>query len=161
MAERRYWLLKTEPTVYSIEHLKRDRVAAWDGVRNYQARNFMRDDMKPGDGILLYHSSCEPPGVAGIARVENPARIDPTQLDPKDHHYDPKAKPDNPPWVLVDIGFVAAFKELLPLERLRGEKPLATMALLQRGQRLSVQPVTREEWAVVCRLAGVSPNLVK
>jgi predicted RNA-binding protein with PUA-like domain len=155
MAERGYWLMKSEPETYGIDHLARDRRTRWEGVRNYRARNFMRDDMKLGDGVLFYHSSAEPPGIAGIARVCSEPYPDPTQFDPKSQYHDSASKPEEPRWHLVDIEFVKKFDELLPLPFLREQSALAGMALLQRGQRLSVQPVKPAEWRHVLKLAGV------
>lgn len=147
------WLLKTEPECYSIDDLARDRATRWTGVRNYQARNFMRDGMRVGDRILIHHSSADPPGIAGMARVSATADWDRTALDPSDDHFDAKATEDNPIWVAVEIAFVAKFPALVPLNTLRAAKGLERMALLQRGQRLSVQPVTDGELAIVERLA--------
>lgn len=148
----RYWLLKTEPTSYSIEDLKRDTVTMWDGVRNYQARNFLRDELKRGDRVLFYHSSTEPIGIAGVAEVVKEGYPDPTAFDPKDHHYDPDSKKDNPRWYVVDIKFVEAFK-VIPLSVLKKERALGRMPLLQRGQRLSVQPVAKGEFEHVLKMA--------
>ena len=156
MAERGYWLMKSEPDTYGIDHLARDRRTRWEGVRNYRARNFMRDDMRVGDGVLFYHSSAEPPGIAGLARVCSEPHPDPTQFDVKSPYYDPDAQREEPRWQLVDIEFVRKFPSLLPLPFLREQKALAGMALLQRGQRLSVQPVKPAEWRHVLRLAGVT-----
>jgi len=144
-----YWLMKTEPDVFSIEDLKKKKRSGWDGVRNYQARNFMRDGMKLGDQILFYHSSCAIPGVAGIARVSREIHPDPSQFDKKSEYYDPKATSEKPIWMMVEVEFVKEFPAVLPLERLRREKALAKMVLLQKGSRLSVQPVTAAEWAVI------------
>jgi predicted RNA-binding protein with PUA-like domain len=159
MANRNYWLIKTEPSVYSIADLKRDKTTFWDGVRNYTARNFMRDGMKPGDGVFIHHSGIDTPGIAGIAKVTKAAAPDPTQFDPKHDHYDPKAKQESPPWVGVEVGFVAVLPKLVTMDEMRAQKALAKMALLQRGQRLSVQPVTEAEWNAVCALAGVKPDV--
>lgn len=148
-----YWLMKSEPEVYSIADLQKDGTSLWEGVRNYQARNFMAQSMKPGDLVLFYHSSAEPPGVAGIARIAGPAVPDPTQFDKKSDYFDPKSTRDNPRWQCVPVAFVERFPELLPLEKLRAAKALAKMALLQRGQRLSVQPVTKQEYDTVLKLA--------
>jgi predicted RNA-binding protein with PUA-like domain len=149
-----YWLIKSEPDVYSIDDLARDQKTYWDGVRNYQARNFMRDQMKPGDLVFFYHSNAEPSGIAGIAKVAGKSYPDPSAFDPKDVHYDPDSKKDNPAWYVVDIAYVKKFKRLLPLEELKKVKGLAKMPLLQRGQRLSVQPVGPEEWEIVCSIAA-------
>jgi predicted RNA-binding protein with PUA-like domain len=138
----RFWLVKTEPDVYSIDDLKRDRVTGWDGVRNYQARNFMRDEMRKGDLVLVYHSNCEPPGIVGLAAVSREAHPDPTALDPSDPHFDPKSDPANPRWMQVELRFKAKFQRPLPLTELRQDEALVGMPLLQRGQRLSIQPVS-------------------
>lgn len=151
---RRYWLLKSEPDCYSIHDLERDEKTFWSGVRNYQARNFMRDDMKPGDGVLFYHSGAEPPCIAGIAEVASMAYPDHTALDPDDEHFDPKQTPENPIWMMVDIKFVRKLKKPIAISQLRATKGLEKMVLLQRGSRLSVQPVTDQEWKIVSKLAG-------
>ena len=154
--ERRYWLFKTEPTSFSFDDLMKapKRTTSWDGVRNYQARNMLRDEIKPGDMVFVYHSSADPTGIAGIAEVVRGGYPDPTALDPKDHHYDPKSKPDAPSWYLVDIRGVKALPRLITLDELRKVKGLEKMVLLQRGSRLSVQPVRPEEWEIISRLAG-------
>ena len=149
-----YWLMKSEPEAYSIEDLARDKKTYWDGVRNYQARNFMRDQMKPGDRVFFYHSNAEPPGIAGIAEVASQGYPDPSAFDPKDIHYDPDSKKDKPVWYVVDLEYVKKFKRLLPLKELRQVEGLSKMPLLQRGQRLSVQPVSPKEWEIVCGLAA-------
>jgi predicted RNA-binding protein with PUA-like domain len=148
----RYWLLKTEPHSYSIDDLARDGSTTWDGVRNYQARNFMRDEMSVGDWALIYHSSADPPGVAGLARVSGAARADLTALDPKDRHYDPKATKENPIWVMVEVAFEEKFPRFVPLEELRGRADLHGMTLLKRGSRLSIQPVDKKHFEIVRRL---------
>ncbi len=141
MSSQRCWLIKSEPDIYSIDDLERDRRTCWEGVRNYQARNFMRDDMRVGDRVLFYHSSAETVGVAGIARVCKAAYPDHTALDPKCEHFDPKATKANPIWVRVDLEFVEKFDRVVTLATLRETKGLESMLVLQRGQRLSVQPV--------------------
>jgi predicted RNA-binding protein with PUA-like domain len=157
-SEQRYWLMKTEPSVYSIDHLARKGKGAWDGVRNYQARNHMRA-MREGDLVLFYHSSCEPPGVAGVARVCGEARVDPTQFDPKDHHHDPKSRRDDPRWSLVDVEFVEKFPALVTLEEIKADLALADMLVTRRGMRLSVQPVERADFAYILRRAGAKTRL--
>lgn len=159
--KRRYWLLKSEPEVFSFDHLSqaKGRKTCWDGVRNYTARNTMRDDMKVGDGVLYYHSNAKPPGVAGVAKVVREGYPDHTQFDPKDGHFDPKADPDDPRWFMVDIQAVAAAKQLVTLPELKENPKLASMALVQRGQRLSVQPVTGAEWREVLRMAGLTSKV--
>ena len=149
MPSARYWLMKSEPESYSIDDLKRDKRTHWDGVRNYQARNFMRDQMKAGDWVLFYHSGSEPPGVAGVARVCKEAYPDPTAWDPKDHHYDPKSDPKNPAWFMVDIQFVEKFPQVLSLQELRAHPKLKDLLVLKRGQRLSVQPVEKAHFEIV------------
>ena len=153
--QRRYWLVKSEPSVFSIDDLARSprRRTAWDGVRNYQARNFMRE-MAVGDQVLFYHSNADPPAVAGIAEVVRTAYPDDTQFDKTSHHYDPAATPDAPRWDVVDIRHRETFRTSLSLDRLRREPKLKGMVLLRRGSRLSVQPVTESEWAVIVKLAG-------
>lgn len=150
----RYWLMKSEPDVFSIHDLERVKRSDWDGVRNYQARNFMRDDMRSGDLVLFYHSNAEPSGVAGIARVSRQSHPDLTQFDRKSEYYDPKATPEKPIWFLVEVEFVQAFPEVIPLERLKREKALAKMPLVQKGTRLSVMPVSEAEWKCVLGLVG-------
>ena len=159
MPKRRYWLMKSEPDVYSIDDLERDGSTYWDGVRNYQARNLMRDEMKLGDGVLYYHSNSKPPGIAGLAKVSRESYPDPTQFDEKSKYYDAKSSRDDPRWFLVDIEYHSTFPEPLSLPFLREQEDLEGMALLRKGQRLSVQPVSASEWRTVCKLAGVSSRL--
>lgn len=142
-----YWLMKSEPDEFGIDDLiKSERqTTTWSGVRNFQARNFMRDDMKLGDLAFFYHSSCPAPGVVGTMKVVKAAYPDPTQFDPASDYFDPKSKPDNPTWVAVDLQFVKQFP-LVSLEALRKEPKLAEMRLLQKGNRLSVLPVNAAEW---------------
>ena len=144
----RYWLMKSEPSEYGIDDLKRDKQSAWFGVRNYQARNFMRDDMKVGDLVFFYHSSCPAPGIAGICKVAKAAAPDATQFDPEDKHYDPKSKPENPLWVCVEVKFVKTLA-LIPLAALRAAPELAEMRILQKGNRLSITPVSDAEWEFI------------
>jgi predicted RNA-binding protein with PUA-like domain len=147
----RHWLMKSEPDVFGIDHLQAKGVEHWDGVRNYQARNFMRDDMKVGDLILFHHSNAKPPGVAGVARVVREAYPDHTSWDPESHYFDPKSTPEQPRWFMVDVGYVETFPTFLPLDELRNHEVLADMALLNRS-RLSVQPVTRLQFDYIVRL---------
>jgi predicted RNA-binding protein with PUA-like domain len=153
MAKRKYWLMKSEPDVYSIDDLERDGSTYWEGVRNYQARNLMRE-MEVGDGVLYYHSNQKPPGVVGLARVSKEAYPDPTQFDERSNYYDEKSTKEKPRWDVVDVEFVEKFEREVPLPELRERKDLEGMALLKKGQRLSVQPVTAKEWKTVCRLGG-------
>jgi predicted RNA-binding protein with PUA-like domain len=152
---RRYWLLKSEPGVFSIDDLARspEQTTCWDGVRNYQARNFMRE-MAVGDRVLFYHSNADPPAVAGIAEVVRTAYPDDTQFDKKHRHYDPASTRSAPRWDMVDIKHCETFKAALPLDRLRQEPKLKGMVLLRKGSRLSVQPVSGPEWNVVLNMAG-------
>jgi predicted RNA-binding protein with PUA-like domain len=156
---RRYWLMKSEPRAFSIEDLEKSpkRTTCWDGVRNYQARNFMRA-MAIGDQVLFYHSNAEPPAVVGIAEVVRIAYPDQTQFDKASSHYDPASVPSAPRWDMVDIRYRQTFTTALPLDRLRQEPKLKSMVLLQKGSRLSVQPVTEAEWAVVLKLAGAKTS---
>jgi len=149
----RHWLMKSEPDVFGIEHLakERNRTTAWWGVRNYQARNFMRDDMSVGDPAFFYHSSCAEPGIAGIIQVAKKAYPDATQFDPKGEYFDPKSTPEAPRWVNVDVKLVKKTR-LLPLAELRAHKELAGMRILQKGNRLSITPVEPEEWAFILEL---------
>jgi predicted RNA-binding protein with PUA-like domain len=152
----RYWLMKSEPDEVSFDDVQQapGGTVAWFGVRNYQARNFMRDQMQPGDGVLFYHSSCAVPGVAGVARVASGAYPDATQFDPSSHYHDPKATPENPRWISVDVQAVAQGR-YLPLTELRGVPELEDMVLLQKGSRLSISPVTPGQWKRILQLAGV------
>jgi predicted RNA-binding protein with PUA-like domain len=147
----RHWLMKSEPDVFSIDALKRKGVSGWDGVRNYQARNFMKD-MRVGDRVLFYHSNADPSGVAGLAAVARTAYPDPTQFDPKSDYYDPKAAPERPIWFQVDVRFVKVLPRLLSLDELRGVPALSDMALFRRS-RLSVQPVTGAQYKTIVALA--------
>ena len=148
-----YWLMKSEPDVFSIDDLKAapKKTTCWDGVRNYQARNMMRDDMRKGDRVFYYHSNCEVPGIVGIARVVREGYPDHTAFDPHDKHYDPKSDPDNPRWIMVDITYVRKFRKTIALATLRehAEKELDGFALLRRGNRLSVMPVAPEHWIFI------------
>jgi len=155
-----HWLVKSEPDVFSFADLLKapKKTTCWDGVRNYQARNTLRDQMKQGDRVFYYHSNAEPSGIAGICEVVREGYPDHTAFDPKDPHFDPKSRRDEPTWYMVDVRAVAAFPRLVTLAELKGVKGLEKMALVQKGSRLSVQPVTRKEWEIVCRIAGVPPR---
>ncbi len=154
MPPRRYWLLKTEPEVFSFDDLLAapGRTAGWDGVRNYQARNFLRDEVRAGDGVLVYHSNAEPTGVAGVAEVVREAYPDATAFDPAHAGYDPKSRPEAPAWLQVDVRAVERFARVVTLAEHRAEPALAAMVVLRRGKRQSVTPVTAAEWAAVCGL---------
>jgi predicted RNA-binding protein with PUA-like domain len=152
--ERQHWLMKSEPEAFSIDDLARSpkQTTSWDGVRNYQARNFMRA-MRVGDQVLFYHSNADPPSVVGIAEVVQPAYPDATQFDKRDRHYDPDSDPAQPRWDMVDIRFVRKFTTPLSLDLLRRQSGLKGMELLRKGSRLSVQPVRGVEWDHIIRLA--------
>lgn len=154
----RYWLIKSEPATFSIQDLAKapNNTTRWEGVRNYQARNFLRT-MKRGDLAIFYHSNAEPPAAVGIAKVVREAYPDDTAWDPTSDYYDPKASPDNPLWSMVDVQLVATFPREIPLEELRGVKSLAGMELLRRGSRLSVTPVTMAEFRTIEKLACAKP----
>lgn len=152
-----YWLMKSELDVYPWSQLVEDGSTHWDGVRNYQARNFMRDDMQVGDLVLFYHSNCKPPHIAGIARVSREGYTDFTAHDEKSRYYDPKSTVEKPRWVMVDITPVTPFSKPIPLADLRANSQLEGMPLLQKGQRLSVQPVAREHFTEICHMAGIDP----
>lgn len=149
---KRYWLVKSEPDVYSIDQLEKDGTTCWEGVRNYQARNFMQE-MKKGDRLLFYHSNAEPPGVAGVAEVVREAYPDTAAFDPKSKYHDPASSPEKPRWFMVDVGFVQRFAEILPLPLLKEDPALEGMELLRKGSRLSVQPVSKEHFDHVLALA--------
>ncbi|MBU1285922.1 MAG: EVE domain-containing protein [Gammaproteobacteria bacterium] len=146
-----YWLMKSEPDELSIHDLQRLEQARWDGVRNYQARNFLRS-MQPDDLFFFYHSSCPEPGIAGIARIASAHYPDPTALEPDSHYFDAKASTAKNPWSAVDVAFVEAFKRVIPLAQLKAQSALLELPLVQKGSRLSVMPVSTEEWAAVLAL---------
>jgi predicted RNA-binding protein with PUA-like domain len=146
--------MKSEPGAFSIDDLKRKKTTLWDGVRNYQARNFMMKDMQIGDEALFYHSNADPPAAAGVMVISGAAEPDPTQFDPNDSHYDPKATPGRPNWYGVRVKFKSKFTRPVSLHEMRGNKALQSMVLLKKGSRLSIQPVTEKEFHVVCELGS-------
>ncbi len=150
----RHWLIKSEPDVFGIDDLAKVKREPWSGVRNYQARNFMWKEMKPGDVALFYHSNAKPPGITGIARVVGQPYPDPTQFDKKSEYHDPKSSRENPRWWLTDFEFVGKFDEMLTLEALKADSLLAEMMVCQRGTRLSITPVDPLHFKRVCKLAG-------
>jgi predicted RNA-binding protein with PUA-like domain len=152
--EKRYWLIKSEPETYGIDALKKDGETSWGGVRNFQARNFIRDDMRKGDGILFYHSSCKVPGVYGIAKVTKDSYPDPTQFDKKSDYFDPRATHEKPTWFSPDIAFVRVLKNPITIEAIRANKKLAGMKMLQPGSRLSVTPVSKAEFEEIERMSS-------
>jgi predicted RNA-binding protein with PUA-like domain len=152
---RRFWLMKSEPDVFSIDDLARapGQTTCWDHVRNFQARNFLRDEIHVGDGVLFYHSNASPSAVAGTATVARAGYPDPSQFDGRSEYHDPAARPDAPRWYMVDVKYESTFARPLPLEELRATPGLEDMVLLRRG-RLSVQPVTPAEWKIITKLGG-------
>ena len=151
---QKYWLMKSEPHVFSLADLKNSPYSTtyWDGVRNYQARNFMRDQMKKGDLVLYYHSNCDQPGVVGIAAVTKEAYPDHTSWDPDSNYFDPKSTKEDPRWFMVDITWKRAFKRLVSLQEMKETPKLAEMRVVQRGQRLSVQPVEKRHFDLVVKM---------
>jgi predicted RNA-binding protein with PUA-like domain len=147
-----HWLMKTEPGVFSIEDLERQKTASWEGVRNYQARNFMRDGMKKGDLAFLYHSACDEPAVAGVMEICRAAYPDPTQFDRRSPYYDPASKPADPRWLMVDVRFRRRLRRPVTLAAIRARPELAGLALVRRGNRLSVLPVGDREWEAILGL---------
>ncbi len=146
------WLMKSEPDVYSIDDLQRDGREMWDSIRNYQARNMMRDDMRIGDDVFFYHSSCKEPGVVGIAKVASKPYPDPVQFDKKSRYFDAKSDKDNPRWILVDVEFVRKLKRNITLTDIKAEKSLEDMILVRRGNRLSIMPVEKKHWDKILSL---------
>lgn len=150
----RYWLFKSEPSDYSIDDFHRCKTDMWDGIRNYQARNMMRDEMRVGDLFLFYHSSCKVPAVVGLGKINKNAYPDPTQHDPKEKYYDPKSDPANPRWLCVGVKFVSKAKTPYTLAQMRAEPKLDGLPLLRRGNRLSVQPVPAKYWKFILKQLG-------
>ncbi len=150
----RYWLFKSEPSCFSLEDLKKspNQTTHWDGIRNYQARNFMRDDMKVGDKAFFYHSSCTPPGIVGTMTVVQTAYPDHTAFDPQSDHPDPKSTLEKPRWFMVDVRFEHEFRQLISLDTLRKQPELQSMQLLQKGNRLSILPITPDEWVFISQI---------
>ena len=146
------WLMKSEPDAYGIDDLKRDRREPWDGIRNYQARNMMRDDMKIGDKVFFYHSNCKDVGVVGVMKVASKPYPDPTQFDPESNYYDPKSNPDDPRWCLVDVRFVKKLKRTISLAEIKAHPGLDDMILVRKGNRLSIMPVSDDHWNLILGL---------
>lgn len=155
-ASKQYWLIKSEPYVYSIDDLEKDEKTHWHGVRNYQARNYMRDGMHIGDLVLFYHSNTEPSGVAGTAAVVKEAYPDLSALDPKSEYFDPKATEENPIWCMVDVAFKEKFPRVIPLEELKSDKNLKGMMLIEKGRRPSVQPVLEKHYNIILKSGRLS-----
>lgn len=146
-----YWLIKSEPETFGIDHLAKlpKQTDCWEGVRNYQARNMMRDDMRIGDLAFFYHSNCKPPGIVGIAKIVKESYPDHTQFDPDSKYYDPKADSDNPRWFMVDVKLEKKFKHMITLDALKHEPRLKDFALTRKGNRLSVMPVSKHNWDII------------
>jgi predicted RNA-binding protein with PUA-like domain len=155
---RRYWLFKSEPDVYGIDQLERDGSTFWDGVRNYQARNLMRDDMQVDDGVLFYHNNAKPMAVVGVARICKEGYPDRSQFEVGHKYHDPGSDPADPRWYHVDVAFVAKADEPVTRDMMKAEPKLEDMMLLQRGSRLSVQPVSKSEWRTVLKMAGLEES---
>lgn len=153
MRTKKYWLMKSEPDVYSIDHLQKDKTTWWEGVRNYQARNFMTKDMQVGDEVLFYHSNAEPPGIAGRATISNPAQADRSALDKKSPYFDPKSSAQKPIWECVEVKFKEKFADILSLEEIKKDPALQNMLVIRKGQRLSIQPVSQDEFAHILQRA--------
>jgi len=153
---KKFWLFKSEPSEFSLDDLKKskNRITCWDGVRNYQARNFLRDEIKKDDGILFYQSSTEPLAVVGYCEVVKEGYSDHTQFDPKNDHFDLKSKKESPTWFMVDIKLVKEFKKPVTLDEIKANPKLKNMKLLQQGQRLSIQPVTKDEWDEILKMGS-------
>jgi predicted RNA-binding protein with PUA-like domain len=148
-----YWLFKTEPDAFSIEDLRANHVEMWDGIRNYQARNMLRDDVKVGDKVFIYHSSCKNIGIAGLAGVVKSGYPDPTQFDPEAKYYDPKSTREKPRWIAVDIQFDTAFSQILPLKDIKASSQIEKIGLVKKGGRLSIMPVETDEWQIIYNMA--------
>ncbi|HKL27391.1 MAG TPA: EVE domain-containing protein [Desulfuromonadales bacterium] len=146
-----YWLMKSEPDCFSFDDLQKAGVEPWDGVRNYQARNMLRDEIQVGDGVLFYHSNCKEPAIVGIAEVVRNGYPDPTAFDPREKHFDPRSNPANPRWYQVDVKYVRHLKQALSRDDLRRHPVLSKMGVLKKGNRLSVMPVTAEQWQAIVR----------
>jgi len=148
-----YWLMKSEPDAYAIDQLQKEKTTLWDGIRNYQARNFMMNDMKVGDKVLFYHSNAKPPGIVGLATVSKTAQPDPTQFKKTSKYYDPKSSKDEPRWHCVEVKFQKKFKEMLSLDWLKEQRQLAGILVTKRGQRLSIQPVEKKHYDYIVKNA--------
>ena len=155
-----YWLMKSEPTAFGIDDLKNmpEQTEHWDGVRNYQARNMMRDQMKVGDQVFFYHSNCKIPGIVGIMEVVRESYPDHTAFDPQSKYFDPKSSPEKPRWFMVDIKYIRHTRRVIPLTELKDCEPLENMQLVRKGNRLSIIPVSADEWKIILRLEEVAPS---
>lgn len=158
MKSEQFWLFKSEPSTYSIDQLKEDQVTFWDGVRNYRARNFLWKETQIGDWILFYHSNAKPSGVCGVAKVVSEPRLDPTSLDPKSDYFDPKSSSESPRWYSIDVGYVCHFPKHVPLNAIKEEPFLQNMQLAQKGDRLSIQPITENQFCHICKMGELDPS---
>ncbi len=149
-----YWLFKTEPTSYSIDDLQKEKKTLWTGIRNYQVRNMLRDDIKKGDKVFIYHSSSDDIGIVGLAEILGRGIVDPSAFDKNDHHYDGKSTKQNPTWYCVEIAFKQKFKQILPMSQIKANYDLLEMKLLQKGSRLSITPVTKREYETIIKLVN-------
>jgi len=151
-----YWLMKSEPNAFSIDDLQQmpQQTEHWDGVRNYQARNMMRDQMKVGDQVFFYHSNCETPGIVGLMEVVRESYPDHTAFDPQSKYFDSKSSPENPRWFMVDVKYLRHSKRVIPLSELKEQEPLENMPLVRKGNRLSIMPVSKAEWDYILRIEG-------
>ena len=149
----KYWIMKSEPDAYGIDDLKRDKVEHWDGIRNYQVRNMMRDLMQKGDMAFFYHSNCKPPGIAGTMEIVKTAYPDFTAFDPDSKYFDPKSNPDSPRWLMVDVKFKKKFKQFISLDDLKAASSLKNMLILRKGNRLSITEISKKEWDAINKLA--------
>lgn len=150
-----YWLMKSEPDVFSIDRLAQEKTTLWDGVRNYQARNFMMKEMKTGDSVLFYHSNSKPSGVAGVAEISKEAVPDPSQFKKNGEYFDPKATQEKPRWFCVEVAFKTKFKNFVSLDDMKIKKGLEEMMVIKKGQRLSIQPVSKKHFEMVCKMGGL------
>ena len=156
MTQTQYWLMKSEPDVYSINTLKQEGKTHWEGIRNYQARNFMRDTMNIGDQVLFYHSNCKPPGIVGLAEVCSGPYPDHFAWDPSSKYNDPKSTPENPIWQMVDVKYKATFNSIISLDTLKTIPKLEGLMVIKKGMRLSIQPVSKEHYTIICNLEAYS-----
>lgn len=152
---KKYWLMKSEPDAYSIDDLKKEKKSLWDGVRNYQARNFMMNEMQVGDEVLFYHSNAKPPGIVGLATISKEAVPDITAQDPKSKYYYAKSSPEKPIWYCVEVKYKKKFKDIISLNTLKQTKALKDLLVIKKGQRLSIQPVNKKDFDHICKMADL------
>ncbi len=150
-----YWILKSEPSCYSLDDLKKENIGHWDGVRNYQARNFLRDQMKKGDLCIFYHSNATPPAAVGVCEVVKEGYPDHTAFHPKEKHFDPESDPNNPRWFMVDVQYKSTFCKIVPLQTIKENEKLSHIPLVQKGNRLSVMPIDKNSFEEICNMGGI------